>query len=155
MSAIGTKRTSPCAPHMSAFGGNADMVRASQNVRLSPIATLIGSPPTERPQNKFANAKNTRCAPMVPLLELKLANPLAANAYYSSLGSANKIRHFLHFRVGRRNSARLCLCNRPRTNSVRCTNGSTSSRSRACRSNGSRSVAASARRKPFGVAFTA
>jgi hypothetical protein len=33
MSAIGTKRTSLVALHMSAFGGNADMTIASQNVR--------------------------------------------------------------------------------------------------------------------------
>ena len=34
MSAIGTKRTSLVAPHMSAFEGKADMASASQNVRL-------------------------------------------------------------------------------------------------------------------------
>ena len=33
MSAIGPKRTSPVAPHMSAFGGKADIAPASQNVR--------------------------------------------------------------------------------------------------------------------------
>ena len=32
MSAIGTKRTSLVAPHMSAFGDKADMTIASQNV---------------------------------------------------------------------------------------------------------------------------
>ena len=34
MSAIGTKRTCASAPHMSAFGGKADMASALQNVRL-------------------------------------------------------------------------------------------------------------------------
>jgi hypothetical protein len=33
MSAIGTKRTSLVAPHMSAFGGKADIAIAPQNVR--------------------------------------------------------------------------------------------------------------------------
>jgi hypothetical protein len=33
MSAIGTKRTSPSALHMSAFGGKADMASVAQNVR--------------------------------------------------------------------------------------------------------------------------
>ena len=36
MSAIGTKRTSLVAPHMSAFGGKAD-------IRLAPITVFIGS----------------------------------------------------------------------------------------------------------------
>jgi hypothetical protein len=34
MSAIGPKRTSLVAPHMSAFGGKADMTIALRNVRL-------------------------------------------------------------------------------------------------------------------------
>ena len=34
MSAIGTKRTFLVAPHMSAFGGKADMAIAPQNVCL-------------------------------------------------------------------------------------------------------------------------
>ena len=36
MSAIGTKRTYRVAPHMSAFGGKADMARAMQNARFKP-----------------------------------------------------------------------------------------------------------------------
>src|SRR5262245_60033176 len=51
---------------------------------------------TERLRNKFANAKNTHCAPMVPLLVPKLANSLITNASYLSLGSANKIKVFLN-----------------------------------------------------------
>jgi hypothetical protein len=34
MSAIGPKRTSLAAPHMSAFGGKADMAIAQRNVRF-------------------------------------------------------------------------------------------------------------------------
>ena len=34
MSAFGTKRTSLVAPHMSAFGGKADMTFCSAHVRL-------------------------------------------------------------------------------------------------------------------------
>jgi hypothetical protein len=34
MSAIGPKQTSLAAPHMSAFGGKADMAYCSANVRL-------------------------------------------------------------------------------------------------------------------------
>src|SRR5262245_43438973 len=49
---------------------------------------------TERLRNKFANAKNTHCAPMVPLLVPKLANSLITNASYLSLGSANKTGDF-------------------------------------------------------------
>jgi hypothetical protein len=33
MSALGTKRTSASAPHMSAFGGKADMAIAHRDVR--------------------------------------------------------------------------------------------------------------------------
>ena len=36
MSAIGTKRTSPSALHMSAFGGKADIASASQNAAFDP-----------------------------------------------------------------------------------------------------------------------
>ena len=37
-SAFGTKRTSLVAPHMSAFGGKADMCRATRDVRFVPKA---------------------------------------------------------------------------------------------------------------------
>jgi hypothetical protein len=51
--------------------------------------TLIGVRPPNCRRNKFANAENTHCAPMAPLLEPKLANSLVTNASYLSLGSAN------------------------------------------------------------------
>ena len=39
MSAIGTKRTSPSAPHMSAFGGRADMAIALRMSAFDPKQT--------------------------------------------------------------------------------------------------------------------
>jgi len=43
MSAFGTKRTSPSALHMSAFGGKADMCLCAANVCFSPKADISGS----------------------------------------------------------------------------------------------------------------
>jgi hypothetical protein len=40
MSAIGPKRTSLVAPHMSAFGSKADIAIDGQNVRLCPLLTF-------------------------------------------------------------------------------------------------------------------
>jgi len=42
MSAIGPKRTSLVAPHMSAFGVKADMPYCSANVRFWPKADMTG-----------------------------------------------------------------------------------------------------------------
>jgi hypothetical protein len=43
MSAIGTKRTSFFAPHMSAFGGKADIDPAADQMRMVPVCWLRGS----------------------------------------------------------------------------------------------------------------
>ena len=46
MSAIGTKQTSACALHMSAFGGKADMAPAmGQKQTFRPSMTMSGLPP--------------------------------------------------------------------------------------------------------------
>jgi hypothetical protein len=40
MSAVGTKRTSPCALHMSAIGGKADMTFCAAHVRFCTKADM-------------------------------------------------------------------------------------------------------------------
>ena len=42
MSAIGTKRTSLVALHMSAFGGKADIFVRKADIELAPITVFIG-----------------------------------------------------------------------------------------------------------------
>jgi hypothetical protein len=42
MSAIGTKRTSLVALHMSAFGGKADILDRKADIELAPITVFIG-----------------------------------------------------------------------------------------------------------------
>jgi hypothetical protein len=43
MSAFGTKRTCPSAPHMSAFGGKADILDRKADIELAPITVFIGA----------------------------------------------------------------------------------------------------------------
>ncbi|MFY9757870.1 MAG: hypothetical protein WAK37_18170, partial [Pseudolabrys sp.] len=42
MSAIGTKRTSACALHMSAFGGKADIIQGKADIKKCPLMTQSG-----------------------------------------------------------------------------------------------------------------
>ena len=52
MSAFGTKRTSLVAPHMSAFGGKADMPFALQMSAYDPKRTLLASSSTPSRRRK-------------------------------------------------------------------------------------------------------
>ena len=51
MSAIGPKRTSVSAPHMSAFGGKADTVIALRNVCIDPKWTSVWASPDRAKQS--------------------------------------------------------------------------------------------------------